>query len=451
MDNIIKKIIIVGAGIGGLAIAKKLALKNKYDVTLFEKGPYGALAYDWSDDVEKSIFDRGLVNMPSSKFIEKKPWTFVMPFEGIHIYVPQPAEHVDYSIDRRLFSQQLADEAEVSGAKILFKSNVEKVILDDNNKVIGVVVDDTNHYADLVIDSAGLFSSVKNSLPQEFNMSNDITSEEIFYAYRAYYERNEVEPSKFTNKVYIKHLGGCGISWCIDRGDVVDVLIGLMGVDNEKHRLAALEAIKKDNPCLGDKLLNGGKTYQIPIKYPALKMVTSGYAAIGNSAYMTIPLLGSGIAASIKAAAILADVIDKTPSSDFNEEVLWEYQVRVFKLFGADYIAIDYLKRWLLGLDIKYIRKIVKSGLLSESELAIVARGDRICLSVKEKLKKLTKAVKSPSSLLKLNYLLMKMDRGYKIGMSIPTAYDINAIAKWQKNLNCFIKSLANPAKVEKQ
>ena len=38
-------------------------------------------------------------------------------------------------------------------------------------------------------------------------------------------------------------------------------------------------------------------------------MVADGYAAIGDSAFMTVPVIGSGIANALKAAKILADAI----------------------------------------------------------------------------------------------------------------------------------------------
>jgi flavin-dependent dehydrogenase len=76
-------------------------------------------------------------------------------------------------------------------------------------------------------------------------------------------------------------------------------------------------------------------------------MVGKGYVAIGDCAFMTTPLVGSGISNSLRAGQILAEEIIKNNSVSI--ETLWQYQVRYYKEIGAENFFVDCLKRTLLN------------------------------------------------------------------------------------------------------
>ena len=59
------------------------------------------------------------------------------------------------------------------------------------------------------------------------------------------------------------------------------------------------EWLRPDNPRLGTEVVRGGQFVEIPVRHPLSVMVADGYAAIGDSAFMTVPLIGSGIANSL--------------------------------------------------------------------------------------------------------------------------------------------------------
>jgi flavin-dependent dehydrogenase len=69
-------------------------------------------------------------------------------------------------------------------------------------------------------------------------------------------------------------------------------------------------------------------------------MVFDGYAAIGDSAFMTVPIIGSGIANSLKAARMLADTILADRDGAYDFEHLWKYQTRYYKNIGAGLAAV---------------------------------------------------------------------------------------------------------------
>ena len=76
------KIIIAGAGMGGMIAAERLA-KLGFDVTVYEQSPsLDEMRYDWHDDVNPSIFRRLGLEMPAGSF-RKKSWTFISPHGAV--------------------------------------------------------------------------------------------------------------------------------------------------------------------------------------------------------------------------------------------------------------------------------------------------------------------------------------------------------------------------------
>ena len=71
------KVIVAGAGIGGLVAAAKLK-KLGFDVTVFERAKsLDEMRYDWHDDVNPDVFEQLGIEMPKESF-KKKSWTFPM-------------------------------------------------------------------------------------------------------------------------------------------------------------------------------------------------------------------------------------------------------------------------------------------------------------------------------------------------------------------------------------
>lgn len=429
------KIIIAGAGLGGLNLAYELGKKG-YDVTVIEKETPDTISFDWSDDIERSVFKELSLPVPDASFSHDKPnWSFVPPFGGKLTKINQPLEHTDYSVMRIPFAKMFIDRADK--ARFLYGVTVLEPIV-EGKRVTGVRTDKGDFFGDLIVDNLGAFSPVRAKLPEALGVPNAVDSKELFSAYRGFFARTDAEVSEHTNKAYLKHLGNAGISWCLDRGNSVDVLIGITGKMPEGFVDTALAALRKDNPCLGQKLLSAGGIYKVAIRYPLSKIVADGYAAIGDAAFMTIPILGSGMASSLRAGKYLADVICSS-AAPFTTEKLWAYQVKVFKAFGAKHAAIDYMKRWLLGASDNDINFALTSGMLNAEDMALVARGEPIRLTNAEKVQKMKTAYKNPGLLLRLNSLLMSMGKVNTLAQNIPESYDEKSIEKWRRKLDSFM------------
>jgi flavin-dependent dehydrogenase len=440
------KIVIAGAGVGGMIVAERLG-QIGFEVVVYEKAEsLDTMRYDWHDDVSPVVFDELGINLPKES-APKRSWTFCSPYEKTIREFSQDESCPDMSVERRPLNRLLFERASKVATFVFGKAVTAPVV--ENNRVVGVMVDGKRVDCDLVVDSAGVYSPVRRNLPKSFGIS-EIERGEVFEAYRAFYNRahNSATP-KYTNKVYMKHLGENGISWTIlDHNPTqVNVLVGLVGGLSDEIKNKSIDFMREHNDILGDTVLRGGYNVIIPVRYPATKMVADGYVAIGDSAYMTIPLLGSGIASSMWAGDILAKTIkanvDKgvVDSHLFDKENLWQYQVGIYKKFGAKHLGVDVLKRWLLTQSNEMVDWLFASKVLSNADLQKVASGNLVTITPSAAIEKVMGVgLGNLPVLLKMNSMVMKSHKANRLGNKIPKTYSPSKINKWEQKVKALYK-----------
>lgn len=427
------KIVFIGAGMASLVASEKLA-RHGVEVSVFEKNRYECLSYDWHDDINRDAFDAyGLPCPKDGTYFVKKNWTFIPPSERIEVDLNLDESELDWSTERRLLAQQYVDRAK-DIVDFHFDSEVERLIVQDG-AVKGIVVNGAEVFADLVVDNSGAMSKFRASLPDEMKIAKSPKKDEIFVAYRAFHKKKDGVPDpQNSNRAYLKHMGETGISWSIlDPSDTVNVLIGRVGEMSQSTFESAYRALKTSNPQISDDVVRGGIRCVIPVRYPLLRMVGDGYVAIGDSAFMTIPMIGSGIENSMKAACMLADTILNAHSVDKKD--IWQYQVKYFQSRGANHIGVDIMKRWLLGASPKDLDWLFENGVVDDKDMACGATGKLVSLSLKDMLGKLRKGWKRLPLLLRMSAMLSKTKRAAKIGMKIPKVYDEKKIDRWSEKI----------------
>lgn len=429
-----KKILFVGAGMAALVAAEKLGRSGQYEVTILEKNAREELSYDWHDDVNRAAFENNGLPLPKEgTYFVKRNWTFIPPSESVEIPLHIPEAELDLSIERRPLALQYVERAE-KVAEIHFGVQADELLF-DGGKVVGVRAGDQKFYADLVIDNSGALSKLRAQLDGGACITKNPAYDEIFVAYRAFMKSVEGAPApQNTNRAYLKHMGEQGISWSIiDPSGSVNVLIGRVGSLPKETFISAFNALKTSNPNISDEIVRGGIICKIPIRHPLSRMVADGYVAIGDSAFMTIPMIGSGIENSINAACVLADVILK--SGELTKEALWQYQVEYYLRWGAEHMGVDVMKRWLLSAYPKDLDWLFEKGIVGEKEMAAGATGKLIKLSLGDMLQKLKKGISRLPLLLKLAGMLGKCSRAAKLGRNIPKRFDEKAVRRWQRRV----------------
>ena len=429
------RVIVAGAGIGGLAAARLLAAGG-VQVKVFERAPsVEDMRYPWHDDVAPLAFEQNALPVPAGSF-PKKDWTFIAPnggARGMH------EKDTDISVMRPALNRVLTEEAQKAGAQIVFSAQVQAP-LTENGRVVGVLADGKEERADLVVDSLGARSALKAALPPSVAVTRH-KEDEVFCVYRAFYARKEDAPAaEYSNKVYLKHLGKPGISWVIQDGAEVDVLVGRVGELSRDDLQTALTILQEENPTISDKITCGGGKYLIPVRYPATRMVADGLALIGDSAYMTIPMLGSGIASSLAAAQMLSDCVlsalraGKDANFASSRLNLWHYQTAFFRRY-ADHCGVDAIKRGVLALPDKTLSFILTSKVLSNAQICDLAKGKLLRPTCKDLARMAFAAGVKLPSLLPVALLLAKARSASAHARRIPAEFSEKKVEKWEKNL----------------
>lgn len=366
-----KKIIVAGLGHGGIASAALLA-KAGYNVTVYEKKERDALGYDWTDNFAPDAFKVVEAEMPpEEKYEFKDDMTFFNPSFTRKIRQNVPTEKLEIKMERKDIYEHLINSAVECGVKINYGCEiVAPIIL--GNRVAGIkTARGTDIYGDLIIDACGINSPIRKNLPESFSIDKEIDTNDKIHVFRAFYNVGCDEKPADKFKVIFFADGIRGISRIVCEKNYTDLLIGRFEEFdiNEVERFTAY--LRKTNPELGTQIIRGGQFAEIPVRQSLAVMIADGYAAIGDSAFMTVPVIGSGIANSLRAAKILADAVIADKRNEFTAETLWAYQTGYFKFLGAGLAPLACIKHLMLSLTEKETDYVFEKGILTEDIVTV--------------------------------------------------------------------------------
>ncbi len=368
-----KKIIVAGAGHGGLTAAYNLA-KNGFDVTVFEKGERDSLGYDWHDAMNYDAFDKAGIDRPDRALIrDGVQSSFENPSANVKLVLPYDGS--GFMMDRKVLLKYLIEKAEEVGVKFVFGCEITGAVL-DGLSVSGIKYIKNGEAfeatADMVIDACGMNSPVRKSLPPCFNIKSDFEAKETFHVYRVYFENLTGEMLDPPYLISLFHMNRPGIDWVLTEKDSVDILVGKFGTAGELTREeidCAVADYRRRFPFIGEKVLRGDAVAEIPLSKMLPLLVADGYALVGDSAGMTIPLNGSGIVLSMRAGKILADKITDCDTDAFSIANLWKYQYEYFQTLGKDLVMIDILKNFFTFCKGKDVDYFLEKRILTEEML----------------------------------------------------------------------------------
>jgi len=449
-----KKIIIAGAGHGGLVAAAYLS-KEGFSVTVYEKKQEDELGYDQYDSVHLDGFELAGLPVPEEYKVKRTGITFVIPGTDIPPLKQGVSDDTyNVEINRKALYRYLLAPAKEAGVEFKFGCEViAPIIL--GSRVCGIKTSEGDVYADLIIDACGIYSSLRSALPESFGIQNDIAGTDIMRTYRAFYERN-AEAGEPEYKYIVSLIPGdfCGIVWAITNETQVDILIASMTHDLTDEDIAQkTEMLKSANPVMGD-FIRGSRVADIPVRQPLAMLVADGYAAIGDSAFMTIPLKGSGIGHSMRAGKILAETVIEDENGFFTRETLWKYQTEFFDQMGFGSALIAVIKNELPYIsqdDLEYLFQNIITSELLES-FGNEAKFTKIISSFgfKELRDKAKKIVGHPSVRSMLLRGGKNITRSVMLRQSLKDKYDSKSAAKWLAAYNGFFENMNKEAQGDK-
>jgi len=437
-----KKIIVAGGGHGGIAAGAILA-KQGYDVTVYEKNPRESMGYDWTDIFDKNGFICAGMDMPQKeKYNLKHDMTFYGPSFSVALRQNTPEDQLEIQMERNDIYNHIISHAEKAGVRFIYNTPVLSPVL-LGNRVVGVLTAKGVDYADLVIDAAGLNSPLRSQLPESLGIQNNISEYEQFYVYRGFFNKTaQVDEDKF--KVMLLHQNKLGICWVAAEDNYTDVLIGRFEPFDTDEVERTLNVLRETEPCLGTELVRGGQFVNIPVRQPLGIMVADGYVAIGDSAFMTVPIIGSGIANSLKAARILADAVIADKNASFSAATLWKYQRDFYKEIGGGLAPLACVKLMLTRLEGNELDYIFENGILNAEDMTIGADSTSLGamlggMSIDDIKIKLKGLVGNKNVLLKVVQMGIQLAKATAVTAAMPKEYDRDKILKWVKTYNnCF-------------
>ncbi len=439
------KIIVAGGGHGGLVASIKLAQKG-FDVTLFESKEKGKAGLRQTDAVDMNAFDFAEIPVPDYFRRGKNEITFV-PKDTVHGSLTLPEQNdVSLLVDRIELIEYLFGLAEESGVKIHYGETVVKPIL-LGDRVAGIETDKGIYYADLVIDACGVNSPVRCNLPDYLGVNRPIDKYDVIYSYRGYFNRIIEAPQPDTlYNIFFKEDGNVGFCWLITEFDRVDALVCRFYKPEESEILETLNMLHQENEQMGLDLVYGGNYGVIPVCHPLAILVSDGYAAVGDSAFMTIALKGSGLAYSIKAGKLLADAICADENGCFNQENLWEYEKSFFKEIGFSAGSFAVLKNMLPFMTADDVCKLFEMKLVTTEELsALWGNKSELLFNAKTvaSIKEKVRLVRDEPMLKELFASLAVWFTKYAVlQASFPGRYDKKELLEWAEKYNKFFDSI---------
>lgn len=430
------KIIVAGLGHGGI-VAGALLSKVGYDVTVYEQKEQGTLGYDWTDIFAPEVLSLCGMKMPDEdEFEYKENMTFFGPSEKVGRSQHVPKEKLEIKMERRDIYNHFINYALECGVKINYGVKVlgPEVL---GNRVVGIKTDKGSFLCDLVIDSCGMNSPVRNNLPDSFGIEKSPARHERITIYRAFFNKACDDAVKAKFKVCLFKDNKLGVSWVASEEEHTDLLIGRFedyDID-EVNRFA--DILRKTNPRLGTEIVRGGQFVDIPVRQPLSLMVADGYAAIGDSAFMTVPIIGSGIANSLRAARILADTVIADKNNEFSSGSLWKYQYKFFRTLGTGLASLAAAKLLALELTPEEADYALESGMVNEDNVTIGSDFTsifKVQTGVSDIIDKAFKVCKMPSLLKKLPKTGIRIASVLSICSSIPVSYNKKLVDAWKKS-----------------
>ena len=437
-----KSIIVAGGGHGGIAVASILS-RNGFDVTVYEKNAREDMGYDWTDIFDPKALAKADVSMPDKSLFEyKENMTFYSPNEKTPIKQQVPEDELEIKMERKDIYNLLISTAEKNGVKFVYGCNINSAIIKDN-RVAGINTSIGEIYGDLIIDACGCESPVRISLPEEFGIEKHPDKNEKFYVYRAFYNKATENSVEDKYKVCLLPEGKLGIGWVATEEKYTDLLIGRFEPFDMEEVERTAEFFRSHNKSLGEEVVRGGQFVEIPVRQSISIMIANGYAAIGDSAFMTVPIIGSGIANSLRAAPLLAKTIMDDKTETYNAETLWQYQYKFYKNLGAGLAPLAAVKLLLTRITPQQLDYIFEKGILTWREMTITADSTSITDFLHPALDMPKRAI----AILKEVDLLKKMLRvGADIGKiivhcsTLPKDYDKNKVSRWAEQYDKIFK-----------
>jgi digeranylgeranylglycerophospholipid reductase len=321
-------VIVVGCGPAGTSTAKECA-KRGLRVLALDRNLEIGTPVRCGEGLSSNSVKILKLDIPQGAIAQKIKGAIVYAPNGKRLSVTFEGTE-GYVLERKMFDKWLAMEASRAGATVIAKSNVYDVII-EKGKVCGVkaniVGEDMTIRSKIVVAADGVESVIARKAGLR-SAKNPMFVDSGFQ-----YEMSgiDLEDPHMIILYFGAKIAPRGYVWIFPKGkDAANVGIGIGGMLGGMNTAKKyLDAWIKTMPGLMKGSIvevNGGC---IPVGNFMKSMVSDGCLGVGDSVNQVNPIHGGGIAESIKASRIAADVLTKAvKSGNVSATGLEEYNKR---------------------------------------------------------------------------------------------------------------------------
>jgi len=336
-------LIVVGAGCAGCVAAQRTAQRG-FKVLILDRQPSGSLGHTWVNGVERTVFDRVGIAMPSGEETMPSPLVSrLLGPSGTH-YI-ETTSNPTVEVRMSVFTRRLLADAVEAGAEFRDATPVTRPLM-EGDRVAGVVTASCEEIpARVVMDASGWEAVLRRELPETSPIPREFDEGYMVTAWR---EQRRFSPEEAAEvprildippDVNVSRVGWRGgysvlmLHWD-PRENEIDILVGFSQAESAESAGEFVHNFFAGKDLEGERLYGGGGL--IPVRRSLDVLVDHGILLAGDSACMVIPAHGSGVASSLIAGDLAAHTIARClQENDTSRENLWEYAASYQRGRGA--------------------------------------------------------------------------------------------------------------------
>lgn len=341
---------IVGAGTAGAATAAFCA-EHGLEVLCVDRAPLTRAGARWVNGVPAAAFHRARLDLPAGEELRGHDERFhlIAGYGPSRIVV---SNHGVLEVDMRHLVARLQGLARSRGADVRGDVGVFGLNGDGLSTTAGTV------RARWIVDASGLNGSQLLRQPKIATQHICAAAQAVFQvvdaaAARAFFDRNMVpigETCCFTGVA-----GGFSIVNVRSDGKTVSILTGSIPAEGHPSGQKLLNAFAEQHRWVGKKLFGGARA--IPLRRPFDRLTDGKIALIGDAASQVFPAHGSGIAANLIAARLLADALARGDGMQ-GYALAWQ------RSLGGTFACYDLFRRFSQRLTVAELEQMMERGLM---------------------------------------------------------------------------------------
>ena len=342
-------VVVIGAGTAGAAAALHCARRG-LSVVVLDRADEGGAGASWINGVPRAAFAEAGLDEPTARELqgEGQPMVLVAGWRGARLTV----HHDLLELDMRRLVERLQGLASEAGAELRHGVTVRGRDGEVLRTSAGPVV------ARWVVDASGVRSV--GLLPRP-----EVPPEHLCVAAQAVFDCADPEAARawFSEQglalgptlVFTGIAGGFSILNVRSDGDEVSVLAGSLAGGGRPSGTQLLESFVAANRWIGARRFGGARA--IPLRRPFDTIADDRTALLGDSASQVFSAHGSGIAAGLVAARMLAESLADGAGPR-------GYGVRWMRAHGGRFAAYDAFRRFSSTLTVDDLNGLLRSGLM---------------------------------------------------------------------------------------